>query len=188
MSMNYTGIVLAGGASSRMGSNKALMDFNGHPLIHYPLALLSSFCDEMLISANQPGYEAFGCRVIPDLHAHGGPAAGVAATMNEASNEWVFVLSCDVPFVTREVFTLLMIEAMGHDGAFPVHGGKYEPLIGVYHRSLVANFEAALNQGVHKMQLILAGADVVKVDFTAMEIENQRLFCNFNRPEDVVGK
>ncbi|HPG34509.1 MAG TPA: molybdenum cofactor guanylyltransferase, partial [Lentimicrobium sp.] len=71
-----TGIVLAGGKSTRMGTDKGLMIFQGKPLVMYSIDLLSMFCGRILISSNNPEYAKFGYEIIADELPGAGPMAG----------------------------------------------------------------------------------------------------------------
>ena len=110
--MAYTGILLAGGSSSRMGTDKGMVEFQGKKLAEYALDLLSRFCDEIIISTGNPEYAGFGFRIIPDQLPGKGPLSGLAATLPLSSNEWNLVLGCDMPYTNSALFEFLL-EGMG---------------------------------------------------------------------------
>jgi molybdopterin-guanine dinucleotide biosynthesis protein A len=92
--------ILAGGASARMGRNKALMDFRGRPLIQRQIDLLSPMFEEILIGANDPApYARFGLRVVPDLLSERCALTGIHALLKAAARPRVFVVACDMPFL-----------------------------------------------------------------------------------------
>ena len=91
--MAFTGIVLAGGKSSRMGQDKALLDYQGKRLIDYAIELLTPVCSEILISTNQPGYENLGFQLIVDQYPDCGYIGGLHAALANAANNWDVVIS-----------------------------------------------------------------------------------------------
>ena len=105
---NLTGIILTGGKSSRMGEDKGLMDFDGKRLIEYPIQLLSLFCDNILISANNDQYQEFGFPTIADGYAGMGPAAGMIASLKHSKTTWNLIVGCDMPFLEVEFIAELL--------------------------------------------------------------------------------
>jgi molybdenum cofactor guanylyltransferase len=183
--MNFTGIVLAGGNSSRMGTDKGLMEFEGKKLIEYPLNLLSSFCSEIIISSNNDEYRQFGFPVVADEIENAGPAAGLAAALKASSNEWNLVLSCDVPFVNREAIQYLISFAGGGLGTVPSHDGFVEPLIALYHRSFCRVLESDIRSGNRQMNRIIDHPYITFIDFSPLLENHPRIFDNFNSPGDL---
>lgn len=103
-----TGIVLAGGKSSRMGHNKALMEWQGQTLIERTLQVLRSVFSEVLISANDPVlYESLGERIIPDRYLNRGPIGGLYSSLQEAQFEYAFFVACDMPFLSADIIRFL---------------------------------------------------------------------------------
>jgi len=168
-----------------MGKDKGLIDFKGKKLVEYPLELLSGFCDEILISANNEDYLQFGYPVIPDESTNSGPAGGVAASLKASSNEWNLVLSCDTPFVNEDTIQILISFAGNKLGAVPLHEGKAEPLVALYHKSFGSVLESNIRQGNLKMLSILMNGDINFVNFNPLMKEYPHIFDNFNAPEDL---
>jgi molybdopterin-guanine dinucleotide biosynthesis protein A len=140
--MNLTAIILAGGASRRMGTNKALVPFRGKPLVHYSIDLALQFTDNIAISSNGEAMGRFGFPVIADIVKVKAPLAGIHAGLVYAKTEWVLVLTCDMPLVSPELIRFLFdrIEE-GDQLVVPGHDGFVEPLCGFYHKSLVQTIE-----------------------------------------------
>lgn len=98
-----TGLVLAGGRSSRMGTNKALLEINGETLLHRTMRLLEQAgCRQVLISGDYYGY-----RCVTDT-AQLGPLAGIAAGLDACQTEKLLILPVDMPYMTSELIQLLM--------------------------------------------------------------------------------
>src|SRR5690348_12151773 len=92
--------ILAGGASSRMGHNKALLPFRGKTLLEYQLEILSPLFKEVIVGANDPApYASFGVRVVPDLLSERCALTGIHAILKAARHPRVFAVACDMPFL-----------------------------------------------------------------------------------------
>lgn len=138
MTGKMTGIILAGGRSSRMGTDKGLVQFNGKPLIRYSLDIFLDLCSEILISTNSKGYDHPGVRVVSDIIPDSGPMAGIYSCLLQSTNEINLVLPCDMPFVTADIFRHLLEKIGNSMICVPWHGsGRYEPLCGIYRRSVL---------------------------------------------------
>jgi molybdopterin-guanine dinucleotide biosynthesis protein A len=180
-----TGIVLAGGKSSRMGSEKGLVRFRGKPLVQYGIDLLVRYAGRVLISTVHPGYNRFGLETVPDDFAGRGPAAGIAAALKNTKTEWNLVLACDLPFLEPDLIDLLLDNRKDYLAVIPVHGSQKEPLAGLYHRSVGVIFEEAITLGNHALYAILEKCSVKYLDTDRLLEKYPRLFTNFNTPGEM---
>lgn len=180
------GIILAGGKSSRMEQDKALINFHGKPLIGYVIDLLRPLCQHLLISVNQPGYEQFGIELVADQYPGCGPVSGLHAALNASVNDWNLVVSCDAPFLKQELFHLLLEQREGFLAVIPEHDHVQEPLAALYHRSLCGFFEQKILQGDFKLQEILKEQKVNFPDVSGVLEKYPGLFVNLNSPADLV--
>jgi molybdenum cofactor guanylyltransferase len=189
--MNFTSIILAGGQSSRMGANKALVPFLGKPLIQYSIDLARSFTNEILISANNHDLDFLGFPVVNDLYNVKAPLAGIHSGLKSTRSDWNLVLTCDMPNVTKELICLLL-SSLEYDlrMVVPHHGGFVEPLCGFYHRDLIPLIES--NFAEKKLSLLDLPGSVphrfirMEDDLTPEEIT--RLFRNINEKRDMTGQ
>jgi molybdenum cofactor guanylyltransferase len=130
---SVTGIVLAGGKSLRMGTDKGLMIFRGKPLVQYSIDLLGLFCDRILISTNNQAYRLFGYEMVPDQMEGAGPMAGISACLSNSKTELNLVLSCDMPLADRIIFQTLIDLSDGYSFVVPLDSlGRIEPLCAIY--------------------------------------------------------
>ncbi|MEI7829399.1 MAG: molybdenum cofactor guanylyltransferase [Prolixibacteraceae bacterium] len=178
--MLLTGIVLAGGKSSRMGQEKGLIHFRGKPLIQFGIELLCRFSDRILISSNNSGYLQFGYELVPDLVSGLGPAAGLAATLTHSETTWNIVIGCDLPFLEVELIDLMLEKANGNQAVIPVHNGVMEPLAGLYTHELGPYFEEAVSSGNFALHKILANCKVHYFETSMLLGKYPKLFSNFN--------
>ena len=180
-----TGIILAGGRSRRMGSDKGLVEFRGKPLIQYGIDLLSQFTDRILISSGNSDYLDFGCETVPDEISGQGPAAGLAASLKYSTTPWNLVIACDLPFLNQELILSLLTEAENSMGVIPIHDGVYEPLAALYHKDLSPVFEASVYSGNLSLHKILGTCKVNYLDASPLIKKYPQLFTNFNSLKEI---
>jgi molybdopterin-guanine dinucleotide biosynthesis protein A len=160
------GIVLAGGASSRMGTDKRAVDVEGEPLLRRAVGAVAAVCDEVLVatSRERPVADAFGARVVADVRAGGwGPLAGLEVGLLASRRPTVLVLAGDhpagAPAVLREL--LLRLEANPDVDAVVLgtdHGPQ--PLVGAYRRTVHHEVTTLLDRGERRARALLDVLDV----------------------------
>lgn len=182
---DLTGIIMAGGKSSRMGREKGLIEFKGRPLIQFGIDLLSSYTDKIKISSGNSAYLAFGFEMIADEIAGQGPSAGLAAVLKKSSTTWNLVLACDLPFLETELIDLLLSNIGSRQAVIPVHHGVREPLAGLYHKDLGKHFESAVLAGVLALHKTLDSCDVHYIETEYLLEKYPNLFTNFNTLEEM---
>jgi molybdopterin-guanine dinucleotide biosynthesis protein A len=171
--------ILAGGASSRMGSDKALLDFRGTPLIQRQLDLLRPLFPEVLIGGGDYGRFA---RTVPDILKERCALTGVHALIHGAPTSRVFIIACDMPFLNPA----LILDLAGREGdvVIPFTARGPEPLHAVYSKACLPAIEAAAAAGDWKMTGFHPSVRVVhvSVDETAWAVEGRSPFTNANTP------
>jgi len=133
---NITGIILAGGKSSRMGSDKALLKINNTTFIEKIIDVMQPYVDEIIIISNNSNHDRFNIRREEDFIKEAGPLAGLLTGLYRAKHEHIIALSCDIPMISKKVIETLITQA---DDAFEVNQieseGKTMPLIAIYKKS-----------------------------------------------------
>lgn len=185
MKEQFGGIIMAGGKSSRMGTDKGLMTFQGKPMIEYAIELLQPICSGIIISTNQPGYQRYGFQTVPDIYQKCGPVGGLHAALSETKFDHNLVLGCDVPFVESELIELLLSEIGGFDAVVPLHEGGIEPLVAVYRKEMASFFEAQLIERNYTMHEIIRSCKLNLVGVDHLVAKYPRLFYNLNRPGEL---
>lgn len=180
-----TGIVLAGGKSSRMGVNKALIEFGGRRLIEATVDCLRALFPEVLIIANDPPrYAYLGVKVIPDLIPDSGSLGGIYTGLSAASHHTGFFVACDMPFLNADLITLLVREAEGWDVVVPRVNGELQPLHAVYAKSCLPLIKESIDASVLKIARFFAKARVKIIEEPALRAVDPHLlgFMNVNTP------
>jgi molybdopterin-guanine dinucleotide biosynthesis protein A len=182
--------IQAGGASSRMGEDKALKTFLGRPLIERVVERLSTIADELIVTTNRPdNYRFLDVRLIPDLKPGRGALGGLYTAIASASHPTVAVVACDMPFASstllRAASRILVEEEV--DVVIPKSTEGYEPLHAIYRRgACLPAIESAIDANQWK---VIAWFPQVRVRIlTADEIEHYDpsglAFWNVNTPEE----
>ena len=171
--MKFSGAVLAGGRSSRFGQDKASYLYGGKPLAVWALESFTAASERFLVSSRP---YSFGVPVYGDLYP-GSSLGGLHAALTYASQEWVALAACDMPFLTPEYWQQLLAQT-GGTHAVVVTGpeGKREPLAALYHKSLLPLAETQLEHGQFKIQEFIQKADVRVLAFTAFGLEPKTFF------------
>ena len=176
------GYVLAGGRSSRMGRDKALLEWNGSTLLGHACEAVNRAAGSAVIVGDPVRYGGLGYAVIEDQFRGAGPLGGVHAALTSTEADWNLVAACDMPGLAAEPLRMLLGQVARFPGAhaiIPEIGGRPQPLCAVYHRRCLPRMEQALMEGRFKIMLAIAEADAVR-----LPVENEGLFRNVNTPEE----
>jgi len=176
-----TGIVLAGGKSSRMGKEKGLCTMNKKPLIEYAVEVLLEVCDEVIISANGNSYDYLGLPVVKDEVTGVGPIGGISSAIHFSSTEDNFVLSCDMPFITAKLVRYIISHKLEHQAVVPVNNGFPEPLCAYYGKDAASLFDKSIENGIYKLQRVFENMDVRFINIDRENgFDGRLLFSNIN--------
>jgi molybdopterin-guanine dinucleotide biosynthesis protein A len=188
MSGNVTGIILAGGKSSRMGNDKAFVKYKNKYLIEYAIEALTEECSDILISANDDIYSQFGFLVIEDIFPDTGPMGGIYSCLKHSSCERNVVLPCDMPGVSAELVRYLLSFAEGENTIVAESvDNKIEPLCAVYHKTTLPVFEKFLRQEEYAMNKLLNALQVKKVCISEdISFYRKKIFWNINTFDDLI--
>lgn len=188
-----TGIILAGGQNRRMGGqHKALLTFNGEPLISRQVRLMKSVCSELIVVTNDP--KRFlpvvdrSVRIITDFYPGKGPLSGMHAAFSLAKHKLAWVVGCDMPFVSAAAALQLVeeIERSCIDAAVPCLEGRLHPLHAVYRTSCAASIAELLDAETYRVTELLSRIRCKPIDenaFAERGIE-QNFAVNTNTPEE----
>ncbi len=150
--LDVTAFVLAGGKSSRMGSDKAFLRFGDETLLCRALKVAGVVAEEVRIVGDAKKFAAFG-RVVEDVYRDRGPLGGIHAALSSSATELNLILAVDLPFVDSKFLEYLLLRAQ-ESGAIvtvPRAGGGLHPLCGVYQRGFVEVAEQSLRDGKNKI-------------------------------------
>jgi len=182
-----TGVVLAGGASRRIGRNKAFLELAGRPLIAHVLDRMAEVCQEVLIVANDVSlYADLGVRVVPDVFPGVGVLGGLHAGLRAARHDLILAVGCDMPFLNPALLRAFAVWAKGYDVVALRQGEQVETLHAAYRRTCLGPMEEAIRSGQRR---IISFFPQVRVRYVAPEDifpldPDLRSFRNVNTPEE----
>ncbi len=189
--LTLSSIVLAGGRSSRMGQDKALLPIQGVPLIQLVSGIAQSCAAPVYIVTPWPErYQEIlpaTCRFIREVHLPlpQGPLIGFAQGLAQVQTDWVLLLACDLPRLRVEVLQdwAAGLNSVGQEAIalLPRHAKGWEPLCGFYRRSCLSALTDFINQGGRSFQQWLAQH---QVQILPLSEDDQMLF-NCNTPADL---
>jgi len=187
MRNDVTGFVLAGGKSSRMGANKALMRLNDATLLERTADILRQVCERVVIIGQRELYGAFG-ECVEDAYPNCGPLAGIHVALLNSQTSHSLITAVDTPFLSAEFLDYLIARALKSSAMVtaPRIAGQVQPLCSVFSRDFLPLAEAALKSGRYKVEptfppqqtLIIAEGDLPGFEIAA------EMFENLNTPED----
>jgi molybdopterin-guanine dinucleotide biosynthesis protein A len=190
-----TGIILAGGKSTRFRTDKALALLDGKPLVRWVAEALSGVTDELVISvASRKDGNRYasaigrGVKIAVDSSAGIGPIAGLLSSFSISSGDYVAVAPCDAPFIKPALYELLFEMVKGKDGAVPKIGENYEPLIAVYRRiAMLDALKKVLSEGKSRPVNAYRYIDIAAVSEKEIRKIDSTLgsFINVNTKEDL---
>ena len=184
--MQITGIVLAGGKSSRMGTDKCKLKLGGKTLTEIALNKLQTICNEVVISSNSHDFDHLGVKIIPDLITGCGPLAGIYSAIKETNAENYLVLPADLPFIPVGFLQMLTQSSGNFDVVVPRNNeGFIEPLAAYYSRRSLQVVEDSLLSSDFSVYKIFSKLNAQYIDWENLQFPNiENIFMNLNSPED----
>lgn len=174
-------IIMAGGQSRRMGTDKTLLPMGQISLIEYVIRQIEPFFEEILISANEASrFENLPYCVVPDYTRGKGPIVGLITAIQSARYDTCFVQACDIPRTDIPLIEKMLSLVTNHDAVVPkTHEGYYEPLFAVYRKSAIPAMKRILEKENGRCSLIPERCNSIVVELD--ETQNLR---NMNTPAD----
>jgi len=181
-------IVLAGGASRRMGANKALLPVSDQEtLVSRVVANLAVLSDDIVLVSNTPElYADLPVRHTADQFVGAGPLAGLHAGLQAVQRRWAFIAACDMPLIDHRLVRYMVLLTEGYDAVAPRIDQAIEPLHALYSQDCLPAIEARLKDGQRRMISFYPDVRVRYMESREVAIFDRegRSFANANTPED----
>ena len=190
--LDVEGFILVGGASSRMGADKASLLLNGKTTVSLISEALRPVTSKVSLVGTSFEATNSGLPGVPDLHAHWGPLGGIQAALHACGAERCLVIACDLPFVTSELLASLL-EIASEANTTPAavvplqSDGRPQPLCAVYQKaSCLAAAEKSIALDEHTPRAMLDKIETRYVNFSELRSlsGSEHFFVNLNHPED----
>ena len=187
--MRVTGVIQAGGNSTRMGGEpKALLELGGRRIVERVLDAVAPVVDDVLIVTNTPALYGFlGVPMVPDVYPDHGSLGGIFSGLKAAGGDAAFTVACDMPFLHPEVARLVIGRAGEGDVVIPRVGEQLETLHALYAKACLLAIEARLQAG--RLKIVGFFEDVRVVEVAEAEVARHRapevVFMNVNTPDEL---
>jgi molybdopterin-guanine dinucleotide biosynthesis protein A len=187
--VRVTGVIQAGGKSTRMGGRpKALLELGGRRIIERVLDAVAPVVDDVLVVTNTPDLYAFlRVPMVPDAWPEHGSLGGIFTGLAAAAGDAAFTVACDMPFLHSEVARLVVRRAEEGDVVIPRVGEQFETMHAVYGKACLPAIEARLRAG--RLKIVGFFEDVRVVEIGEAEVAHHRApevaFMNVNTPEEL---
>lgn len=180
---NITGIILAGGKSSRMGEDKGLIEFNNKPFIKHIIDAVTPLVSETIIVSNNPDHDVFGLKRIKDDIENSGPMAGIHSGLKSSNTEYNLVLSCDVPLINTDVLKMLINTADDNADIIQIESqGRSMPLIALYKKKCETVFYKLLLNGERRLHIAVSKCNSKSI---VLDSDYALYTTNINTPEQL---
>jgi molybdopterin-guanine dinucleotide biosynthesis protein A len=188
-----SGYIQAGGGSTRFGSDKALAIFDGESLLKRTAKLVEEICGTVTIVSSSAAYDDSGISILQDAWPGAGPLGGIIMAIRETRNHskapaWSVIVSCDMPFLSREWLAFLCQRALESDAqvVVPESENGLEPLCACWRSDGLETLQTAFDLGVRRVSQAMKRLRMEVLDERAWKRfdSDGRLFWNMNTPED----
>jgi molybdopterin-guanine dinucleotide biosynthesis protein A len=184
-----TGIIQAGGGSTRMGGEpKALVELGGRRIIERVLAALRPVVDDVLIVTNTPELYAFlKLPMVADVYPNKGSLGGIYSGLKSAAGQAAFTVACDMPFLRPEIVELVARRSGEGDVVIPRVGDQLETLHAAYGKACLPHIEERLMSGRLKITGFFPSVRVVEIaeEEIARFCDPRLVFMNVNTPDEL---
>jgi molybdopterin-guanine dinucleotide biosynthesis protein A len=155
---NITGILLAGGKSTRMGTDKGFLKLQGITFVERIIKSMKPFVNDIIIVSNNSDYDQFKHKRVEDSIENSGPLAGLYTGLYHSETQYNLVLSCDVPYINGKVLSQII---EGYDETFDAiqieSEGKTMPLVAIYKKQCLHRCLELLEHGERRLQVAVEG-------------------------------
>lgn len=187
--MKAAAIILSGGKSSRMGTNKALLKINEKTNIERIADNLKSYFDDIILVTNQmDAYRFLGIKMAADQYPGMGPLAGIHAGLSVSDYDVNLIVACDMPFVSGELALTLINNSSHYDAVVPVINGKQQPLFSVFKKETAKKIEQSIVNSRLRIKHLLDELNVLYVTENELQAYSssdlERVFFNMNHPHE----
>ena len=184
-----TGIIMAGGKSSRMGTNKALLKIDGITVIERIANELQKCVDEIIIVTNHfDDYRFLGYPMVEDIYKEMGPMGGIHAGLLASTTDKNLVVACDMPFISADLGNFLLKQLDDYQVVVPEIEDQFHPLFAGYKKELAPLIEEALKENQLRIRFFfkqLKTKTIYLEDITKENITfNHENVYNMNYPDD----
>ena len=184
---SVTGIILAGGKSTRMKTDKAFLKLGSGTMIEELISRLEKKFSKLMIIANdKEKYAKFGIQVMEDIIPDKGPLGGIYTALVKSESVYNFIFSCDAPFVNPDLMDYMTSKTKDFDAIVPKWQDRFEPIHAIYSKNCIEAIESQLVKNDLKITNFFSEVSIKVIEQGELERFNlgQRPFMNINTREE----
>ena len=182
----FEAFILAGGASSRMGTDKAQLLIGNESFLQHIATVLFAVTDRVTVVGRDINDNKLSC--VKDVYSQWGALGGLHGALTACKSEWAFIVACDLPFITQDLVQSLLPKRSGHDAVVPIQpDNRPQPLCAFYRKGPCLKRATELIQQDFRRPLdLLESVDTLWIPFTDLNQlpGAEKFFVNINTPED----
>lgn len=191
MKKDITGIILCGGKSSRMRTNKALLKLDDKTIIEIILNEMKKVFDEAILSANECDEFSFlNIPIVKDIQIDRGPLSGIYSALKNSKTDKSFIVTCDLPLINSKLIEHISKIESKKEIFIPIINGTPQRLFGIYKKSVIEKIEeifslSEIDKSVKGSVFDLhqrAAVELIKID--RLPFYHDYMFMNMNTPDD----
>lgn len=180
---DITGIILAGGKSSRMGIDKGFLMLNKKPFIQHSIDALKPLVSDIIIVSDNPDYDTLGFKRVTDTIKDAGPVAGICSGLDASNTDYNLVLSCDIPLIKTEVLEKLITNIDTDSDIIQIESnGKTMPLIALYKKQCSRVFNSLLKKDERRLRVAVNQCRVKNI---SLDHHDYNTTMNVNTKEEL---
>ena len=194
MKKDITGIILCGGKSSRMLTNKALLKLKDKTVIEIVLSEMNKVFSEVILSANEfNDFSFLNIPIVEDSFVYRGPLAGIYSALKESKTKKNFITTCDLPLINHKMIEHISKIESDKEIVIPVINGSPQKLFGLYNKSLIQKIEEifslseidkSIKGSIYELHEI---SSVELIEIEQLPFYYKKMFTNMNAPEDYIS-
>lgn len=183
---SITGVILAGGKSTRMKQDKALLVVDGQTFFDRAALFLRQFFQQILIAGDRPDLASADIPAVADIYP-GSALGGLYTGLQAAKTDWIFVVPCDMPYPNEKILHALLAARQGVDAVVPRTPSGYEPVFALYHKNCLAAMKNLLQEGNYRIFDFYQKIAIRYLDPPALPAGWQRALLNVNTPQQLAA-
>jgi len=177
---NITAVILAGGKSTRMKQDKALVKIDDTTLLDKQINLLSNIFDNIIISSNIEYKTGFD--YIKDIYKDKGPISGIYSILQNIETDKAFIIAVDMPFVSEDIINKLIDNCSDFDITIPIINNNIEPTCAIYSKNCIKIIEKQIQNNNNRLSYFIKKCNTNYIEFNTKFLVN---FKNLNTPDDL---
>ncbi len=177
-------VIMAGGKSSRMGTDKALLEINGKKFIEQLVEEFDGFEEKLIARGNNSRIDNASWKLVKDIYQERGPIGGLHAALTECESDALFCISCDMPLMKRTLAAYLCSSLTKEYDAViaKTEDGRIHPMCAVYRKKIATILEEQILSGNNR---IMSAFERLQVKYVSIDLEKDaQQLLNVNTPQD----